>query len=164
MKVFIFQLAFLTIVNYSHANFKFAPENIERYSNLQFTWWGFKIYKAEIWTPEAKKPDLNNNLLLHIKYQKDIKASKLVSTTRDQWKRLNLLRPKSEKWLKELSNIWPDIKSGDSLTTYSNGKVTFFYQGQKLLGSVKDEQFGALFLQIWLHKDSETSDLLKRTK
>lgn len=164
MRFTVFLITFFTFVNLTQAKFKFAPEGLEYYSQLQFTWWGFKVYRAEVWTPSSNKPDFNKNLILHINYQRDIKAKSLVSTTRDEWERLKLLRPESERWLKELSVIWPDIKSGDSLTTFSNGQKTFFYQGPKLLGSINDKNFATVFLKIWLHENSKTSELLKRKK
>jgi len=164
MKYFFLVFSLFVTSALADARFKFVPEEVQRYSYLQFTWWGFKVYKAEIWTPKAKKPDFKSKLILHIQYQRNIKADKLVSTTREEWERLKLIKPESEKWLKALDKIWPDIKTGDSLTTYSDGAVTYFYQGDKLLGKVDDKKFGPLFLQIWLHNDSQTSELLKPVK
>ena len=161
-KYLLFIFLFESTLVASDKKFSFAPDNIERFSHTQFTWWAFNIYKAEIWTPESKKPDFADHLILHIRYQKDIKAAKLVSTTKDEWVRLKLINPESAEWLKKLTKIWPDIKSGDSLTTYSDTQKTFFYQGVKLLGSIDDKAFGPMFLKIWLHKNSQTSELLKK--
>jgi len=164
MKKFLFLTTLFALLISAEAKFKFAPASIERYSHLQFTWWGFKVYKAEIWTPKAQKPDFKDKIILHINYQRDIKSDKLISSTRDEWKRLKLIRPESEIWLLRLARIWPDIKKGDSLTTYINGNKTSFYQGDKLLGEVIDKNFGSTFIQIWLHKKSQTSELLQRVK
>ena len=163
MKIIAFILTSFFFINSSHAKLNFASEDMKKYSSHQLTWWGFKIYIAEVWTPKSQKPDLSEPIILHINYQKNIKAEKLISTTQDEWKRLGLINAKSPEWIKQLSKIWPDIKSGDTITTYSDGQATYFYQGKKLLGSVNDESFAKPFLLIWLHEKSKTSELLKRS-
>jgi hypothetical protein len=149
---------------YAENTFQYTESDLKKFSQLRFTWWGFKVYKAEVWTPESIKPDFSKEILLHITYERDIKAKDLLSTTLDEWKRLKLSDETKRKiWLIRLKKIWPDVKKGDSLTTYMNGDLTSFYQGDKLLGHVKDKEFGPAFLKIWLHKKSQTSELLKKS-
>ena len=155
--LFIFQAAL------SANSFSYTESDLEKYSNIRFTWWGFKVYRAEVWTPDADQPDFEKEILLHIKYERDIKAKDLLSTTLKEWKRLKLSHENQRAvWLACLKKIWPDVKKGDSLTTYMNGDTTSFYQDNKLLGSIKNKEFGPAFLKIWLHKNSQTSDLLKK--
>lgn len=145
--------------------FVFTETQLRPFSQLNFTWWGFKIYKAQVWTPEAEKPNFEKELLLHIEYQRDFDSQELVDSTLDEWKRLKLLnKNKYQNWLKQLKAIWPDIKKGDSITTYLNKDTTYFYQDDKLLGKVIDKEFGSTFLQIWLHEKSKTSELLKKSE
>ena len=144
------------------ASFDFSKSKLERYSELNFRWWGFKIYNAQVWTPKADQPNFEQEVLLHLTYARDIKDEDLLESTYDEWEDLKLLNSKSQQWLKELKVIWPDVKKGDSLTTYWDGKVTHFYQGKKLLGTVTDKAFGPIFLKIWLHPKSKTRKLLKK--
>ena len=163
MKAFIIFIAF-TLTTFGSERFSYTETDLKLYSKINLTWWGFKVYKAEVFTPKSSKPDFTKEILLHIEYQRDFDAEDLVSTTYDEWERLGLIVDgKSKKWLKQLEEIWPDVKKGDSLTTYLNGDTTSFYQDKKLLGQVKDETFGSRFLKIWLHEKSRTSDLLKKT-
>ena len=143
--------------------FSYTENTLKRYSYLNFTWWGFNVYKAEVWTKEAVKPKFDKEILLHLIYKRNFKAKDLLKTTLEEWERLKLGKEKQRNiWIFKLSKIWPDVKKGDSLTTYMNGEVTSFYQGKKLLGQVKDKEFGPIFLKIWLHEKSKTSSLLKK--
>lgn len=147
------------------ASFDFTEKRLKQYSELNFRWWTFKIYNAQVWTPKASKPDFKNEILLHLTYQRDISAEDLLESTDDEWKDLKLfVEGKSEKWLKQLKAIWPDVKKGDSLTTHWNGKETFFYQGNTLLGKISDQDFGPRFLKIWLHPKSKTKKLLIQSR
>lgn len=141
--------------------FDYTESKLEKYSQINLTWWGFKVYKAELFTPKSSRPDFEKEILLHIMYQRDIEAEDLLESTLSEWKDLGLyVSKKSEKWVKALQKIWPNVKEGDSLTTYLNGEVTSFYQKGKLLGQIKDKEFGPLFLKIWLHKKSKTAKLM----
>ena len=59
MKVIAFLLTSFFFISSSQAKFNFASEEMGKYSKHQLTWWGFKIYIAEVWTPKSQKPDLS---------------------------------------------------------------------------------------------------------
>ena len=155
----------LTLTTQASNMFKFTESKLSKFSHLNFTWWGFKVYKAEVWTPNAAPPNFKREILLHIEYQRDFEKQDLVDSTLDEWKDLGLLnKNKYQNWLRQLKTIWPNVKKGDSITTYVNKNTTYFYQGNKLLGKVNDQEFGPTFVQIWLHKNSKTSKLLKKSE
>ena len=55
------------------------------------------------------------------------------------------------QWIKQLDPLWPDLKSGDSLTAFMRRDgATQFYFGDRLLGEVPDPAFGPAFFAIWL--------------
>jgi hypothetical protein len=56
-----------------------------------------------------------------------------------------------EQWISQLDKIWPDIKSGESLSAFvkKDGPTTFYF-GDNLLGEVADVAFGPAFFAIWL--------------
>lgn len=164
MQYSLFFLLMPSLLWGADSKFTFTEADFKKYSHVQLTWWSFKVYKAGIWTINGDEPDLDKPIILHINYQRNIKAERLISTTLEEWERLKLLSSKSKSWLKQLKKIWPDVKKGDSLTTFSNNGVTKFYNNNKFVGKITDKDFGPLFLQIWLHKDSKTPELRKRIK
>ena len=55
------------------------------------------------------------------------------------------------QWIRQLEPLWPDLKSGDSLTAFMRQDgPTQFYFGDNLLGEVPDPAFGPAFFAIWL--------------
>ena len=145
--------------------FPFSPQTFQSYSDLQFTWWTLNIYKVELWTADGKFPDFQKPLIMHYEYQKNIKAKALVDTSIEEWQRLKSCTDKqAQMWAKQLLKIWPDIKSGDTLTAWFDGKETHFYQEKKFLGSIKDQNFTRPFFSIWLHPKSKTAKLRNKRK
>ena len=54
-------------------------------------------------------------------------------------------------WLEELERILPNIRTGDSLSSYTipGSSTTFWFEGREI-GSVADPAFGEAFMAIWL--------------
>ncbi len=62
-----------------------------------------------------------------------------------------------QKWQAQMTQVFPDIKSGDVLIGVAiPGKEARFYNRTKLIGTIADSEFVAAFFDIWLsHKSSE---------
>ena len=154
----------LLLVNFtamaSQAKFSFLAQEYERVNTVQLTWYWLDIYEVELWRPVGGHFKQGDSFILHYKYEKNIKAKALIDTTKDEWQRLKLYKKQeSDRWLIELKRLWPDIKDGDTLTTWFSLNETKFYQGRRYLGSVKGAGFSDKFSQIWLHPKSQTAEL-----
>ena len=119
---------------------------------------GIHIYDATFWMLEDKTPDFltTNTCALSITYARNIRAQRLLSSTKKEWQRLGFAEQYPiEAWLLILESIWPDVKKGDQLVVISNpdGKTTF-YNNHRSLGTIEDPNFGAVFLAIWLDENS----------
>ena len=63
------------------------------------------------------------------------------------------------QWLEQLQAMWPDINEGDCLALVETKEgYAEFYQGEKLLGTIKDKTFTEYFLAIWLSPESRFDD------
>ena len=119
---------------------------------------GFHIYDASFWMLEDKTPSFltTNTCALSITYARNIRAKRLLSSTKKEWQRLGFAgQYPIEAWLSILEKIWPDVMKGDQLVVISNpdGKTTF-YDNHRSLGTIDDSNFGAVFLAIWLDENS----------
>jgi hypothetical protein len=114
-------------------------------------WFGIHVYDVALYT-EAKPYATNTTALLSLRYAISIKHKRLQETTLQEWKRLNKGTPEQrEAWIKQLDTIWPDIKSGESLSAFrQQDGPTVFYFGDRLLGEVADAAFGPAFFAIWV--------------
>ena len=132
-------------------------------------WFGIHVYDISLYT-EDQKYTTNGTAVISICYNISIKHSRLQKTTLKEWQRMSKgTAEQQEQWIKQLDALWPDIKSGESLTAYRHaGGPTQFYFGDRLLGAVADKAFGPAFFAIWL--DSECrypklrDEILKKNK
>jgi Chalcone isomerase-like len=114
-------------------------------------WFGIHVYNVALYT-EGVPYTTNSTAVLSLRYEISIKHKKLQETTLEEWKRLGKGTPEQrEKWISQLDKIWPDIKSGESLSAFlkKDGPTTFYF-GDRLLGEVTDVEFGPAFFAIWL--------------
>lgn len=91
---------------------------------------------------------------LKIDYLRDIDADDLIDRTQEEWDNLGIERKTSIKWISLLTDIFPDIKKGDTLLLAVNEELQseFFFNGQAI-GHITDQTFGKNFLRIWLDEN-----------
>ncbi len=114
-------------------------------------WFGLHVYDAALFVQEAPYTT-NSAAVLSIRYNISIKHRRLLDTTLKEWRRLGKgTDVQRAQWIKQLEPLWPDLKSGDSLTAFMRRDgSTEFYFGDRLLGEVPDPAFGPAFFAIWL--------------
>ena len=67
---------------------------------------------------------------------------------------------KLKRWGDQMTKIFPDIKSGDTLIGLSiPGKEARFYNREKLIATVPDPEFAKAFFDIWLSEKSSEPQL-----
>jgi hypothetical protein len=101
------------------------------------------VYQAEQF-PQALK----------INYLRDIDAEDLIKRTQDEWENLGIKKETFSQWIPLLTNIFPNIKKGDTLllSVNENQQSEFFFNG-KTIGTITDKTFGKSFLRIWLDEN-----------
>lgn len=122
------------------------------------------IYNSTLYTESGKynKDDSQQPLVFKIDYLRDISRDDLIERTIEQWQHLDISEKEYLQFLPLLTEIWPNISAGDSLTLLIKDQKSFFYFNDIYIGHVEDESFGPLFLSIWL--SPKTSQKLLRKK
>lgn len=122
-----------------------------------YTWFGLAVYDAAY---REAQPGCEWRELT-ITYARGTTARKLVQATREQWQKLGLDdRDRTRPWLRQLLDIWPDIRRGDYLSMRVDAAGAAHFSGvQGELGSIADPDFAAAFLSIWLHPNTSDRDL-----
>ena len=101
-------------------------------------------YQAEIF-PQALK----------INYLRDIDAEDLIERTQQEWQKLGIKQEIFTAWIPLLTEIFPNIKKGDTLLLNVNkDQHSEFYFNGKTIGKITDKNFGPSFLRIWLDENS----------
>ncbi len=127
---------------------------------------GFHIYDATLWMASNRNDESYATTLsaLSITYAKNIRAKKLLSSTKKEWRKLGITdKHPTDKWINELQEMWPDVKKGDQLIViFEPGGNSSFYNKYKKLGTIEDADFGPAFLSIWLHKNASFKNKRKQ--
>lgn len=131
--------------------------------NATFTFLFWDIYNSRLFTKTGKYDDNSGqDLLFKINYLKDISADELIKRTVEQWQHLKYDESKYQHYIPKMKSIWPDIKSGDSLTLYRKNQTTIFYFNNEEVGNINDKSFSNLFLDIWLSNNTSQPKLRKQ--
>lgn len=132
----------------------------------ELTWFGLSIYHASLWTSTGEYQSVKDSLpiALTITYNKNIKSDALAKRTVKEWKYLGLFDDQRRKyWGQRLRQIWPNVASGDSITTLvTANRETRFYHNDKLLTELADPTFGTALLSIWLDDETSEPDLREK--
>ncbi|MAB22293.1 MULTISPECIES: chalcone isomerase family protein [Idiomarina] len=131
-----------------------VPGNFSKVGETRLSVYFWDVYDATLFSPSGNY-EKNERQALLLEYLRDIKAKDLIETTEEEWQKLELDREKHKDWLAQLDSIWPNIKEGDCLLLVEDEEGSAeFYQGEKLLGTIKDKEFTEQFLAIWLSENS----------
>jgi hypothetical protein len=91
---------------------------------------------------------------LSISYLRNIDAQDLIERTQDEWGKLDIKEQQFTGWIPLLTQIFPDIKKGDTLLlVVDKSKESEFFFNGKSIGKIADTLFGQSFLRIWLDEN-----------
>ena len=120
-------------------------------AKLKVLFWD--VYNSSLYSKTGEYQAEQFPQALKINYLRDIDAEDLIERTQDEWLKLGIKQVTFSQWIPLLTNIFPDIKKGDTLllTVSENQQSEFFFNG-KTIGKITDRTFGKNFLRIWLDK------------
>lgn len=131
-----------------------VPDTFKKVGDTRLTVYFWDVYDATLFSPSGSYGAPQRYALL-LSYLRDISADDLIETTKEEWDDLNLDASQHDSWLAQLKDIWPDIEEGDCLLLLETDEgFAEFYQGESLLGTIKDKKFTQQFLAIWLSENS----------
>lgn len=133
----------------------------KKVGETKFSVFIWDIYQSQLHTTSGSFPVSNTDekTLYQITYLKSISSEDLVSRTVEQWQHIGISTKQYEQYLPVLRQIWPDIKTGDSLALLIDQEGSKFYYNQEVIGSINTKEFGPMFLDIWLAKNTSQPKL-----
>ena len=100
---------------------------------------------------------------LKINYLRDVDSEDLIVRTQNEWEKLGIKKEIFSPWITLLSNIYPDIIKGDTLSfIVKEDQQSDFYLNGKKIGIISDQTFGKNFLRIWLDENCSYPNLRKK--
>jgi hypothetical protein len=121
-------------------------------AKLKVLFWD--VYNSSLYSQTGEYQIEQFPQALKINYLRDIDAEDLIERTQDEWQKLGIKQETFKQWIPLLTDIFPDIKKGDTLllNVNENQQSEFFFNG-KTIGKVTDQTFGKSFLRIWLDEN-----------
>ncbi len=125
---------------------------------LSYAFWD--IYEATLYAPEGHfnfaRPAALSITYYHAIDGKAI-ADRSVQEMRKQGFRDEI---KLAAWNTQMKAIFPDVQNGTVLSAiYIPGSQTIFYNDNRMIGTIKGDDFGRLFFGIWLAEDTSEPEL-----
>ena len=129
----------------------------------EVSWFLMDIYQASLHSADGVYTDKKYPQALKIRYQRSFKKQWLVEATDKECQKMAITRQQYKPWLTQLSTLWHDVKSGDSITFFvaENGQGSF-YHNDELLGVIESPEFADAFLDIWLAKNTSQPRLRRQ--
>ncbi len=116
--------------------------------------WGFEVYDASLYTTNGFNAEQfgDHRFGLELSYLRSFKGSDIAERSIDEIRNVTELTPEqSERWLKAMTSLFPDVQRGDRITgVHVPGSGARFYLNDRLLGDIADEAFSRNFFGIWL--------------
>lgn len=123
----------------------------------------WKVYEAQLHTSDGT---WNNNLpyALTLKYLRDFDGNDIAKRSIKEMKKQGFLEAENaQHWLKQMGEIFPDVKQGETLTGVFNAdRTTVFFKGNEQIGLITDSDFGERFFAIWLSEKTSAPSLRRK--
>ncbi len=125
-----------------------------------FTWFGLKIYDAELWVGE-KGYVPGEPFVLDLRYARKLDGIKIAEASAEQMAKIGAgSATQRTAWLARMKEIFPDVKDGSRITgVYLPASGARFYLDGKALASVPDPEFARAFFAIWLDPKTTAGSL-----
>jgi hypothetical protein len=116
-----------------------------------FTWFGLKIYDAELWVGE-KGYQAGAPFVLELRYARKLDGAKIAEASAQQMEKIGAgSATQRAAWLARMKEIFPDVKDGTRISgVYLPDGGARFYVDGRALASVPDPEFARAFFAIWL--------------
>ncbi|MRX07904.1 hypothetical protein GJ697_08685 [Pseudoduganella sp. FT25W] len=117
-----------------------------------YTWFGLKIYAAELWVgPQGYAGDAAP-LVLELRYARALHGRRIAEASAEQMEKIGAgSETQRAAWLAQMKAIFPDVQEGSRLGgALVPGLGMRFYRDGQLLATVSDMAFAHAFFGIWL--------------
>jgi hypothetical protein len=147
-------LAILGTLIFSGVTMANPLDNLKKVGEAKLKVFFWDVYNSSLYNQTGEYQEEQFPQALKINYLRDIDAEDLIERTQDEWKKLGIEQITYKQWIPLLTNIFPDIKKGDTLllSVSENLQSEFYFNGQTI-GKISDLNFGKSFLRIWLDKN-----------
>ncbi len=118
----------------------------------QYRRFGFLVYEASL---SAAGDPQRPPLALRLDYKRRLAGVAIAEASVNEMRTFVSDEAKLARWGEIMRKLFPDVGDGDHLLGVWQADGASFYQGERLIGEVRDADFARAFFAIWL--DPRTS-------
>jgi hypothetical protein len=116
---------------------------------------GLSVYVARLWVgarAAGAQDWAQVPLALELEYSRALVGRLIAERSLEEMRRQGEIAPPlAERWLAEMTKLFPDVKEGDRITGVKQpGVATRIFVNGRLRGEVRDAEFTRMFFGIWL--------------
>jgi hypothetical protein len=152
-------------IEQSPSYLKFAFEQPRLIGQAKYTYWGFDVYQARLWseTPLLIDSWQQNRFALELIYLRDFEGKSIAKRSLDEIsKQKDIEAPKAREWLNALEGLFPNVKKNQSITgVYIPNYGAKFFHMNNLIGEIKDLELTKSFFDIWFSSKTSSPELRK---
>lgn len=124
----------------------------QRWGSGEYRRFGFLVYEASLWAAaDPQQPPL----ALRLDYRRRIAGRAIAEASVNEMRPFVRDEARLAQWGERMAQLFPDVQDGDHLLGVWAADGARFYQGERLIGEVRDADFARAFFAIWL--DPRTS-------
>ncbi|MGE7993556.1 chalcone isomerase family protein [Pseudomonas sp. NPDC089554] len=127
-----------------------------------FTWFGWSVYQARLWSPTATF-SWDQPFALELIYRRELSRDTLVQASIDEMRRMGgdaVDEARLTSWDSEMRKAFVDVQPGQRITgLYQPGKGASFYVDGEPQHTVADADFARAFFAIWLDTRTRSPEL-----
>jgi hypothetical protein len=142
------------------ASLRGAPRLVGQH---RFTYWGFEVYDASLWSNTAFVPEdwAKQRLVLELRYLRDFKGTDIAQRSIDEMHGQRALSAaQKQAWLATLVRLIPNVRNGERLSgVYAPDKGMQLFHQDRLVGEVADLELAQRFFGIWLAPETSQRQL-----
>jgi hypothetical protein len=131
----------------------------------KLTFLGMRIYDAQLWVRDGFSADNYESrpIAIDLVYARTLYGKLIAERSLAEMKKIaEVPDDKGERWLAEMTKLFPDVAKGDRITgVYRPGESMRFFFNGKLQGEIRDADFARWFVGIWLSPKTSEPQLLR---
>jgi hypothetical protein len=129
----------------------------------RFTYWGFEVYDASLWSSNAFVPEdwAKQSLVLELRYLRDFNGADIAQRSIDEMHgQRALTATQKQTWSTTLVRLIPNVRKGERLSgVYAPDKGMQLLHQDRLVGEVADAELAQRFFGIWLAPETSQRHL-----
>ena len=133
-----------------------ALAGLQRWGSGEFRRFGFLVYAATLWAgDDPRRPPL----ALRLDYKRNIEGKAIAEASVKEMRRFVADESLLRQWGEQMQRIFPDVQPGDHILGVHRPDGAYFYQGERLLGTIGAPGFADAFFAIWLDVRTSAPEL-----